>query len=671
MTHLAPRFWIPPEGALHLADDGFLPDPEDAYTAAFNPAVVPFSAIAALRCLVLIGEPGLGKTTALVAERLALDDQLRKDAADAGVLAVDLGATREEAVLRGQLFESDRYRAWQSGTGQLHLFLDSLDEARLRVETIADLLLEGLEGAEFDRLHLRLACRSADRHRRLEDALRAGFGDDRFAVYELVPLRRRDVSDAAREQGLDANTFLGEVIGRSLQPLAIRPLTLRFLLRAAGEPRGLPAGATELYRRGCQLLVQEPDEDRRRGAVAGRLAAAQRFAVATRIAAATILAGRSAVVCDIDLRASSDETDVEHLAGGRELTEGTAVADSFVVDVDAVHETLSTGLFSARGAGRLGWAHQSLGEFLAAVYIASRGMREQQVLDLLTLKEGEVRRVIPQLREVAGWLATLSPFLFEVLLAGDPDVLLRSDLAVADAGQREALVGALLAGVGADTIERWDGRIRSNFPRLDHPGMADQLRDVLTDAGAPMRGRELAADLGGACRVAALEPTLVELALSDDAPLSLRQAAVSALRGWAGIETRRELVPLATEPLASDVDDELRGAALSAVWPDILGASANWCLDCLTQTCRWRCDGRRRCLVGTIRQMRCPRLCNRSSSGLGRRGRFRTSCTASMRLRRRSSKAALTCLTSRNARRDACSLRQRTDVNSSARCFRA
>lgn len=568
MRYLAGRFWIPPDAELSLADGGFLPDPEDTYAAAFNPEVLPLSAVSRSRCLVLIGEPGLGKTTALAAERQRVARGL--DAQADATVAVDLGATRDERLLRARIFESEAFLQWQRGDGYLYLFLDSLDEARLRIETVADLLLDGISDADLGRLYLRLACRSADRHRRLEDALQDAFGSAEFGVFELTPLRRRDVVEAARAAGVNADRFVRDIVARDLQPLAIRPLTLGFLLRVAATETGLPTSASELYRRGCRLLVQEPDEDRRTGVTGGRLSAGERVAVAGRIAAATILSGRSAISTGPDEVPSPDQAELDDLAGGRELTEGTAVADSFAVDVDAVREVLGTGLFSARSEGRLGWAHQSLGEYLAAAYVAQRRMRSEQVLDLLTVREGDARRVIPQLREVAGWLATLSPRLFDALLPADPDVLLRGDVGLADANQREALVRALLTGVDEGTIDRWDTRIRSNLSRLAYPGVAGHVRDVLLNPAAAVRSREMAADLAGACRLSEVAGELADVACDNEAPPSIRQAAVSALDRWAEPAVLRRLVPLALEPLEVDVDDEIRGAALMAVWPGII-----------------------------------------------------------------------------------------------------
>jgi hypothetical protein len=44
-----------------------------------------------------------------------------------------------------------------------------------------------------------------------------------------------------------------------------------------------------------------------------------------------------------------------------------------VTDND-VREVLDTGLFSSRGGVRLGWAHQSYAEFLAALYLVEKNV---------------------------------------------------------------------------------------------------------------------------------------------------------------------------------------------------------------------------------------------------------------------------------------------------------
>jgi hypothetical protein len=63
------RFWCPRNGTLHLIDRGYLPDPSGPYGRLLGSDLRPFEDISDLPCLVLLGEPGIGKTTALRAER--------------------------------------------------------------------------------------------------------------------------------------------------------------------------------------------------------------------------------------------------------------------------------------------------------------------------------------------------------------------------------------------------------------------------------------------------------------------------------------------------------------------------------------------------------------------------------------------------------------------------
>ncbi len=569
MSYFAPRFWLPHAQLLRLEQTGFLPDPQDQYGQAANPQARSLAALKDISCLMLLGEPGFGKSTALRRERG--DVATGVGDGDLLTLAVDLGATRDEEVLRSKIFGSEVFESWSHGEGTLHLQLDSLDEARLRIEVIADLLVEGLQGADVARLRLQIACRSADRHRRLEGDLAELFGDEAFAIYELLPLRVADVTAFAQDVGVDADSFIAEVMARNLASLASRPLTLRFLLAAAKSGGGLPDSITHLYFGGCKLLLEEPDEDRRSGSVAGTLSVSQRVAIAGRIAGAVMFSGCSGVLVDAATLPSADDVALDALVGGRETTD-TAATDTFAANEQAVRETLGTGLFSVRGNGRMGFAHQTFAEFLAARYLAAR-MSKEQVLELLTLHESGARRVIPQLREIATWLATLSPELFDELLPADPDVLLRGDLALVSDERRMALVEALLLAAETETLDRWDRRIRGNLRVLAHPDLANQVVAVLFDPTAAPAGRELAAELAGACGLLGLADRMATLALEEDTPLPLRQTVVRALQdGSPPSGVLERLIPLALDPHSSDNSDELRGTALKALWPEVLSA---------------------------------------------------------------------------------------------------
>jgi hypothetical protein len=560
----APRYWIPEGKEIPLYDAGFMLDPEGPLGAGL-PEARALDALRDTHCLVLIGEPGLGKTTAMRAEYRSV---IRSLPSEDRALLIELGFTRVGAELREAIFGSEEFKEWLEGEGRLFLFLDSLDEARLRIEHVAKLLLQGLEDVPFGRLVVRLSCRSADRHPNLESELRQRFGKDRFEVRELAPLTRRAVSLAARTRGLDGDAFVEQVISKELQPLAMVPESLKFLLSATKESGAPPERRVEAFEQGLLLLAQEPDEDRRAGAAAGRLSASERLAICARVAGALTLSGRSSIRTGQGA-VGPDEASLAELTGGRELDRHVAVARHIEVDEQALREALGSGIVTAAGAqDRVAFAQASYAEFLTARWLADGGLSAEQRRALLfSAIQGTV---VPQLREVATWLAGLSPDFHRELLELDPLVLLRAEPGGLDDGEKARVIDALFAGVRRLEIERWDRRMKENYAALRHPAIADQLAAVIFDAAEDPTAREVACDLAAACEVIALGERIGDLALDRGADVQLRTAALAAMRTLAAPEQLASFRPLALEEQEEDVDDELKGAALRLLWPDEL-----------------------------------------------------------------------------------------------------
>ena len=73
------RFWCPRTGYLNLSDGGYLYDPNSEWGHAYNPDVVTLESIVHTPCLVLLGEPGIGKTYALTAEYEAVAAKIEEE----------------------------------------------------------------------------------------------------------------------------------------------------------------------------------------------------------------------------------------------------------------------------------------------------------------------------------------------------------------------------------------------------------------------------------------------------------------------------------------------------------------------------------------------------------------------------------------------------------------
>jgi hypothetical protein len=560
------RFWCRREGRYSLIDDGFLVDPDSELAKYYPTDAVPFESIASSRCLVLLGEPGSGKSTAMRREYTVAET------ATAGTgdyaLWVDLREYSTDLRLSDKVFNSLKIQEWRNGTQILRLFLDSLDESLLRIDNISDVLRGELRELPRERLQIRLACRTADWPAGLEKGLREMWGEDHVDVFELMPLRKTDVSNAAKSSGIPPEDFLKAIRDLDVSPLAIRPVTLRFLMSVYGKRKSFPTGRSALYTEGCKLLCEEHSESRRDSLKGrGALSDDQRFQVASRLAAVTQFSNLSAIWTGSRAgEIQPEEMPVDCLVGG---TEGRLSAET-KVDVAAVTETLDTGLFSARGMSRLGWAHQTYAEFLAASYLLDRRVAAARILQLVLHLDGS-GKVVPQLRETAAWLASMSVDLFRAIARTDPETILRSDVASASGSDRAELARELLTSFESGDILEDHGLYRY-FAGLNNPDLPDIIRPYLTDRLRPAGARGAAIDIAGACKVTVLQGELVRMALDPTEIEHLRVRAAFTVTQIGDVAGRAALRPLAFGNAGPDPDDELKGCALEANWPERLSA---------------------------------------------------------------------------------------------------
>ncbi|MGA2327332.1 MAG: hypothetical protein ABSH05_13700 [Bryobacteraceae bacterium] len=503
----------------------------------------------------------MGKSTALGLERVAIEKALA-DTQDTPMW-VDLREFQTDQRLAQKVFDSRKMEEWRKGSHTLHLFFDSLDEALLRIENIAAVLSSELRELPAERLRLRIACRAADWPGGLEATLRTIWTEGHVGVFLLVPLRRTDVVVAAKSTGIDdPDAFLHDVDILGVAPLANRPVTLRFLMNSFKRGGSLPTSRTELYREGCKCLC-EPSENRRDAKAIGKLTPGQRVEVAGRLAAVTQFSNRFAIWTGPNEGDIPDEDVLlTRLIGGKEGDGPTETR----VDTAAVRETLDTGLFSSRRINQLGWAHQTYAEFLAAHYLHGRKMPAARMLQLLQHQDGS-GKVVPQLRETAAWLASMNPWIFRALAKTDPETLLRGDMAGAACQDRAELVRQLLASFeSGDLLD--DHSLWQYYASLTSPDLAGVLRPYLQDSSRAASARLAAIGIARACKLTTLQFELVSIALDASASYRVRIRAASAVGEVGDAVAKGALKPLLAETTGDDPEDELKGCALRACWPD-------------------------------------------------------------------------------------------------------
>lgn len=558
------RYWI--DRNQGYADDaGFLSNPEADYAWAHPHQAHTLETYRDKPVLILLGDAGMGKTRAVRQEYEALQ---RTRQAETQVMLVDLATfgPGELGRLGQTLFQGAEYASYREG-GHLTVFLDSLDQALADNPRLDVWLADQLQRHFQDpaRFRLRIASRTGEWTSRLEEELKSiwpGGSKDKatLEVLEICPLRRTDVFSAAQQRGLDAERFMTEIAHREIEPLASRPITLKFLFRLWERDAALPASKAEIYEQGIYALCE--DEGRDRGL---RSTAAERMLIAGRLASALMFCRHVALWLGRKDEMTDGDIPLYDLDGEERTDRGT-----LTIDKHLLRETVSmTALFTGQGRDRLGFAHYSFAEFLAAWYLRRTDNEADRLLDILRYARSSP--LVPRLRETAAWLASLHRPVMERLLSEEPAVLLHVDGAALTDADKFRLTQALLGRCANRALYPHD-LPQCALRKLAHPGLADQLRPWINDRAQSRQARELAIALAQWCTVKPLADALVRIALDSAEDYDLRVAATRAVVRIGEEAALKALRPLALGQAGPDPDRRLRDLALYGLWPKHLTA---------------------------------------------------------------------------------------------------
>lgn len=339
--------------------------PEDA------PPVLHVSDLRRYRYVVLVGEPGMGKSTVLAREA---------EAAETRVLTV-------RAFIHGA-----------SATPGAPLFLDGLDEYRsdrAQVADKAEILATRL--SERGAPGWWLTCRAQDWDEADRRALLRGTGEEDIVVARLEPLDESEVTQMlaslAGPAGEAALAQAGQLAGRAFLQ---NPLSLVLLLKAVQEEGGWPATRFALFDSATRRLAHENNLNRRSNVA--RETPAGILAAAGRMCALLLLANHGAWWHSHALPPTQGG------AKGLLPTHGLGLTQELLAD------TLDTALFRREEEAVFVPMHRTVAEFLAgrALAEAVAGTTERPRYPLsraLALIAGADGLPTSELRGVFAWTA--------------------------------------------------------------------------------------------------------------------------------------------------------------------------------------------------------------------------------------------------------------------------
>lgn len=509
-------------------------------------------------CVLLLGEPGSGKTSEFLHRFTHLNES-------------------------GQTAFMSRWQDWCEGddifvtlndrngffaaldNGQtVWWFIDALDEGRIKTERAFDVIKKGLrelkERGVLNRVQIRISCRSRDWRPTEANQLKTFFPDigtgaettSGVVTLQLLPLDEVAVRTLALEKlGTQevVNRFMEALIRRHVVPLAGQPLLLAMMLQLFQQgDETLGHDRTGLYERAVDNLNTEHNRDRKDQAPPQTMPS-RRIAIAKKLAVHEVFGGKDAIAVP-DMDSGNDRT-LDAACSGAERME--------------ILETLNTALFTQHTANGFSFLHRSFAEFMAAVALSEQikgGLPLGRILPLFPVEH----EVIPgPLRETAAWLAGLDKHFRKWLITNDPITAAQGDTARYTPTEREGLIAILAKRFG----EREWQRDFDRFGDLARSVSDNVLRQLLQpEYSAAVR--LMAMEMIEAASVEQLFPDLLQVAFDSNAAHGLRAEAATILASQAPTDYATKLYPLLYLPADQDKDDEIGGTLLYRLYPNYL-----------------------------------------------------------------------------------------------------
>ncbi len=486
------------------------------------------------RCVILVGEPGLGKSTVL-----------KQRAEILGNKATHANFNNPDEVERVM----HTLDIWASGVESVHLLLDTLDEAAANVGVR---LAARIKQGKPDRIRLELACRSGEFLHFLKGELPKFFGKDDVQFLELLPLRDEDVDALVTSRGVAAGAFAADVTRLSLQPLTEVPILLNLLLESYLREGSLPTGVGQLYGRACQALCEETSLSRLD--TRGCPDVSTRIKTAKWVAVCSVL-GHSSVI-------SRASVPIE----GR-LSLATLIVDGGPSQVE-LEDVFRSALFTAAGPDLVEFRHRSLAEFLAASWLQEL---EDRPLVRRAITHQDASNEIPaQLYGLTTWLCSLDLDLAVTIAELRPECVLEASSVVASDRLAKALFRSFFERVRSREVSSpW---LRPHqLERMRFVGYEVEVRRILAAAPSEDLSKRVAIDLLSESPGPETAGVLIGLTTEENLEPDVRAKALEA--AWRAFPDDRKhpLIPtllrLAKADDASDGRDCVRAAAIAALWP--------------------------------------------------------------------------------------------------------
>ena len=442
---------------------------------------------------VVLGDAGMGKTTLL--------EQLGKEDSYKFVHARRLVRSPDPSTLLGDATT---------------FVIDALDELTLQKEGDAvDAVLAALEYAGSP--NFILACGAADwRSATSIQAVADTYGNEPLELF-LEPINRDEARNLLSQDVGEkrADEVIEHFEHNGLEELFGNPQTLKLIVAVAGDA-DLPTSRAGLFELATKRLWAEHSKKRSDSRLS-QLNEEQALNAAGSVFAVLILAGKRAL-SRLPIH-EVDETDLPMV----EMNKLTPKSE-----IDAV---LESRLFSSNIEGspdRFGYTHRSVGEFLAARWLAKRADTDRKRRRLLKIFQGH--GLVPaSLRGVYAWLARDPRFALKIIAFDPMGIVEYGDTDELSDEQARALLTSLF-NLGDRDPRNYDFHKKHTIRGIAKLSLCKDIKKLITAESTPFSLRAmLLHSVYGTPVAIELAKTLEEMVLNPEVSFYERRAAGAAL----------------------------------------------------------------------------------------------------------------------------------------------
>lgn len=541
------RYWKPVEAKKpDFYTDGFLIEKSNY----FNTHLKELKELKDKNYLILIGEPRLGKTTTT---KLYVEKQNELSPENCIYIYKPMQLWNKSEDIESFLKKKVKKQLKKSDK-TVYLYLDGLDECRLKFETAASSLIENLKKLNKykDRLKIRITCRTADLPDNFKTKIQE-FYEEENNIFELVTLTKEQVLEAAKHKEIEnPDKFIEDLVVADAVPFAIVPLTLNLVLDDYKENNLINADIKKLYSEGAEKLLSEVNPFYNEVSRTGNLSCKQKLTIAARIAAISMFCDNGNIAIRKESR--SENLITFDVIGCEEVTEKSVQLNSANIE-----EVLYSALFTSAGSSALTFSHKSYAEFLAAYCLYENKVPLKVTQNLFF---NDLKKVHPQLKEVAVWYTHCSDDFLDDLMEKDYEILLDKNTNHISAEKKEKLIDRYIEDLNVDRVE-----YKRNLKGFVYDGLSSKIIKEFNNDPTNSTKSFLINLAHLSKNKKSLEEPIFKL-FSTTKSIYIKQDVVKFIDKHCDNEFKKKLIPLLKRQstFEEDKEDQLRGIALDTIY---------------------------------------------------------------------------------------------------------